>query len=167
MASDTAPKTIVLLGGAVVRDGIAAGTITPGHMIARDTAGKWVVHATEGGDAVPYFAVELPFRSDLTAGTKAIDTNYASADTVRYVVAQRGDQIYALLPASAAAVVIGDQLTSKGDGTLKKYVPVAVNESGSTNHGTLYPAAIVARAVEAVDNSGNGASTARIRVEIL
>ena len=157
-------KTIMLKGDGIFKEANAGGAITPGHLIDRNSAGAVVVHATAAGNvAVPMFALEQD-----TVGND-IDTAYASGDRVQMVVPQPGSEVYALLPASAAAVVIGDLLESSGDGTLRKYTAPsqAVNEGGSATY-TIAPKvnAIVARALEAVDNSGGGTAV-RIKVEVV
>jgi hypothetical protein len=90
---------------------------------------------------------------------KLISDNYASGDRITYVIPQRGAIIYALVPASAAAIVVGDMLVSNGDGTLKKDTAPAVSATNVDR--------VIARALEAVDNSANAAGPVRITVEIL
>lgn len=145
----------------------AGGTITPGMLLGQTTTAltqpgehpRVVAHATAAGPAVPMFAKEMGAMgvggtfsngdTDITGGT--IDDDYSIGDQVMIHVAERGDEIYALLPGHATAVVLTDYLTSNGDGTLKK---------GAT---TDYR---VAQPLEAVDNSAHTA-TARILVRIL
>lgn len=188
MTSATEPKTILVRGEPSSREAIAAGAILPGHLIAMNSAGKVVVHPTAGGVApARYFAREEEF----TDG--GLDTAYASDDTVTYWACSPGDQVYALVAAAAPAIAIGDLLESAGDGTLRKVVAYLTDNSGGTANTTIQDisaspaeaeianndadlaAAInalkggatgIARAVQAVDNSG-GASVARIIVEVL
>jgi hypothetical protein len=188
MSSATDPKTILIRGDGDSREAIAAGTILPGHLISLDTAGKVVVHPTAGGVAPSrYFAREEEFTD------ANLDTAYSSGDSVTYWSCKPGDQVYALVAAAAPAIVIGDLLESAGDGTLRKVTSYLTDNSGGTGNTTLQDissspaeaevanndadlaAAInalkggatgVARAVQAVDNSG-GASVARIIVEVL
>lgn len=188
MTSATTPKTILVRGEPDAREAIAAGAITPGHLIALNTAGKVVVHPTAGG-VLPskYFAREEEYTN------ANIDTAYATNDSVPYWHAKPGDQLFALVPASAAAIVIGDLLESNGDGTLRKVAALLTDNSGGTANTTLQDisttpleaeianndadlaAAInllkggstgVARAVQAVDNSA-GITPARILVEVV
>lgn len=153
------PNTILLKGEGIQKERAAGGTITPGHLVTLNSSNAVVVHATASGDVFPAFALE-----DEDVG-KDLNTNYTSGQNVRYLIPERGSEIYALVPASASAIVIGDLLCSNGDGTLKKYAAQATNEGGSGTY-TIQTAGIVARALEAVDNSGGG-SPARIKVEVL
>lgn len=149
-----APKTVVLKGDPIRKEAVAGGAITPGHLVIFDSSGDLVVHATEGGDAQPRFAVEQEFIGD------GITDAYADDDQVQYVVARPGDEIYAILAASQV-VAKGDALSSKGDGTLKKHAPQSINEAGSATV-TVQADAIVAYAIEAVTTTD---AVARIKVE--
>jgi hypothetical protein len=148
-----AAKTIWIKGDGIVKEAAAGGAITPGHLIHWTTTGTLVVHPNAAKNAIPMFALE----KDVVG--KGITTAYASGEMVQALVPSRGAEIYALLPASAAAVVIGDYLESVGDGTLKK---VATDTATDDTQRI----SVVARALEAVDNSGGG-SPARIRVEVV
>lgn len=188
MTSATTPKTILVRGEPSAREAIAAGTILPGHLIALNTSGAVVVHPTAGGVRPSrYFAREEEYTN------ATLDTAYASADSVPYWACNPGDQVYALVAAAAPAIVIGDLLESAGDGTLRKVLPYLTDNTGGTADTTLVAvtgsyveatmennqadlaAAInalkggstgIARAIEAVNNSGGGA-VARILVEVL
>ena len=140
-----ASNTIWLKGDGITKEGNAGGTITPGHLVMRNTtADQFVVQtATATGVVLPAFALEADFVG------KGIGTNYTTGLRVQVLYPQRGAEIYALLPASAGAVVIGDGLMSNGDGALLK------RTTGQ----------LVAIALEAVDNSANAAGPVRIRVE--
>lgn len=150
-----APKTVVLKGDPIRKEGVAGGAITPGHLIKFDASGDLVVHATAGGDAQPRFAIEEEFVGD------GISTAYADDDQVQYVVPRQGDEIYAILTTSQT-VAKGDPLESAGDGTLKKHTAQAVNEGGSATY-TIYADAIVGYALEAVTTTS---SVSRIRIEV-
>jgi len=105
-------NTIWLKGDGLVKEAKAGGGMTPGHLIKRNASNEFVVHATAGGDAAPrMFALEQDFVG------KGIATAYVQNDQVQALVPQPGAEIYALVPAAAAAVVIGDKLESNGDGT--------------------------------------------------
>jgi len=143
-----ASHTIWLKGDGVTKEANAGGTITPGHLVVRNSSNAYVVNTeTSTGPVLPAFALEADFVG------KGIDTNYASGQRVQVVYPQRGAEIYALVPASASAVVIGDflQVSTAADGTLIKR---------STG-------AAIAKALEAVDNSANAAGPVRIRIEII
>lgn len=152
-------NTIFLKGRGQVKEANAGGAITPGHLLNRNTAGSFVVHAAAGGNASPIFAMEKDYVG------KEISVAYASGERVQALYAAPGDEVYALVPASAAAIVVGDFLESNGDGTLKKYVARTVAEGGAASY-EVFDRRIVARAIEAVDNSAGG-SAARIRVEVV
>lgn len=186
MASNDTPKTVLLKGDFSYRQGKANAAITPGMLIEQMSSGNFRKHATAGGvKPAPLFARE----EEYVGG--GIDTDYAANDSLPYVVAHAGAQVYAIVAASAAAIVIGDLLESDGAGGLRKCVAYLTDNSGGTGNATLedisaspteaqvgnnfadLAAAVnrmnpgaIARAVQAVDNSGGG-SAARIKVEIL
>lgn len=90
----------------------AAGAITPGHLIQRDSNGAVVVHASAYGGGEPIFALEDNFQG------RTVDGAYASGEVVQIHHCQSGDEIYAFLGATAGTAAIGTVLASKGDGTL-------------------------------------------------
>ena len=163
------PHTIVLAGKVTYPQEALAGetAIKPGMLLtfgSAGTANKLIKHATANGNAVPMFAdvATTPQRGS----TEAIDVAYDSGETVKWFIATPGAEVYALVPASAAAIIKGNLLTSNGDGTLKLYAAQASNEGGSATY-TIQVAAPVAMAAEAVDNSSNTAGPVRIRVYAL
>ncbi len=102
----------------IQEDLVAAGIITPGHLIERDSDNKFAFHSTAGGTAVPRFALE-----DMYQGKK-ITEDYAAADTVISWRPTPGDVVYAIFDAtSGGSIALGDFVESAGDGTLRKYVP--------------------------------------------
>ncbi|TFH34791.1 MAG: hypothetical protein E4G99_08775, partial [Anaerolineales bacterium] len=105
-----ASKTIWLKGDGLVKEANAGGVITPGHLVFIATDGDVEVHGTAASNAIPAFALEADFIG------QGIDTDYALADRVQYLMPQRGAEIFALVAASAAAIVIGSYLESAGDG---------------------------------------------------
>lgn len=141
----TNPTRIHLKGPGRHEEAVAAGAITPGHLLQLNNAGKVVVHATSGGYAERIFALE-----DALQG-KTISDAYASGDLVGYVVAPPGDEVYAFL-ADGESVVIGDQLVSNGDGTLQKLA------------GTEKPIAIALEAKDLSESSNSAAGRIRVRV---
>lgn len=162
-------NTIVVLGDLESRseEARAGGTITPGMLLGQTTTAltqpgehpRVVAHATAAGPALKMFAKEMGAMgvggtfssgdSAISGGT--IDDDYAIGDTVLIHEARPGDEIYALVPGNAAAIVLTDYLTSNGDGTLKK---------GATTDFRI------AQPLEAVDNSAH-TDPARILVRIL
>lgn len=152
MTSSTTPKTIVLKGVPIRKEGVASGAITPGHLIEFGGANDLQVNSQAAKNARKAFAVE----NDLVGN--GITDAYASGDQVQYVVAGAGVEIYALLAAAATAVEKGDALESAGDGTLRIQSTDAATDDTQRD-------SVVAYALEDVDNSA-GATTARIKVEI-
>jgi hypothetical protein len=152
MAS-VASHTIILKGSGIQKERLAGGTIRPGHLLQLGSTNAVVVHAGAAKNAAKMFAKENEVIG------KDIDTTYASGENVIYEVCHAGMEVYALVPASAAAIVIGDYLESNGDGTLKKQATDAATDDTQR-------VSTIAIALEAVDNSGGG-SPARIRVEVL
>jgi hypothetical protein len=154
MPANSTPNTILLKGEAYLTlEGDASAAITPGMLVERhvvSTLQKVRPHATADGACQKAFAFEHE-----TVG-KGITDNYAIGDRVKYLVVNRGTEIYALVPAAAAAIVVGDVLVSNGDGRLKK----------TTVAATTFTGAEVGIAIEAVDNSAGG-SPARIRVQVM
>lgn len=144
MSSETTPKCVLIRGSMTphTERKAAEGVITPGHLLMFDSQGRFKVHDTAAGAAATVFA-----RENSMVG-KSIDDTYVQNDTVPAWHCRSGDWVYALLD-TGQNVAAGALLNSAGDGSL---------QSGSTN--------AIARALEAVNNSG-GAAHARIRVEIL
>jgi hypothetical protein len=157
------PNTILLAGAPFTPpEKQASVAITPGMLVeVTPNAATLRPHATAGGNARAAFALEslVPPGSGTTA---QIDTVYPIGDTVRWVIANPGDELYALLPANATAVVEGSALVSNGDGTLKLHVAQAIDQAG-TGSVNIIDNAIVAYAAEAVNNSA-GATVVRVRV---
>ncbi|MCE8440037.1 hypothetical protein [Rhodovulum sulfidophilum] len=137
MSSADTPKTIELYGFAVMTEALAFGPITPG-MLVEPADDRVRPDATAAGTAAPSFAVE----NGMTGG--GIDDDYQEGDPVLIKTFAPGSRVYALAAAGADAI--------------------------AKNAGTLAPAGddeiAVARAVEALDNSG-GATPARIRVVVI
>lgn len=139
----------------VIVDYPANAAITPGHLIELMSTGKVRKHSTADGDVVPVmFALEDELQG------KDITDAFAANDRVQCWIPSRGDEAYALL-ANGENVVIGDKLSSNGDGTLKKHT---VSSAGVVE----YPEVVVATALEAVDMSGSSAAdpSGRIRVRV-
>lgn len=147
--------TILLAGMPnIPQERLTSEAITPGHLVefvlAGGDAGKLRKHNTAGGPGGAWFSREslVPDRGATTLG---VDTPWQVGETMRWMQARPGDLMYAWVPASAVAIVTGDNLSSNGDGTLKK--------AGGTE-------TIVAKAAEPVNNAAGG-TPARIRVYAL
>jgi len=142
---------IQLKGFGRQEEAVAAGTITPGNLLEVDSAGKVVVHNTEGAASERAFALE-----DALQGNNQ-DQDYSSGDVVTYLLATPGDEVSAFIKAGGT-IAIGDILISAGDGTLIK--------EGDAASGTTVVQRI-AVALEAVDLSTSGAVATRIPVRVL
>lgn len=156
--SSSTPHTILLSDKPEwVRDEAKANSvaITPGDLLEPVGAGLVKLHATQAGNAYPWFAIENPWEEDNTAA--AIDTDYGTTDTVFFVKGLPGQQVYAWLQ-PGGSVAAHTLLESAGSlGALQ----TATAEGTVTN-----PRRFVARALETVNNSA-GTVNARIKVEIL
>ncbi len=119
-------KTIIVVGAefAIRKEGIAAGVITPGHLVqGPDT--DIIVHANTGETAQKSFAME----NEVVGG--AIDDDYADNDTVLYAVLPPGSIVYAI--ADAGGVTAEDFVDSAGLGTLKTVATVAATDDTLRN----------------------------------
>ncbi|MGD9726391.1 MAG: hypothetical protein AB7L09_21610 [Nitrospira sp.] len=146
-----AANTINLKGRPQRREALAAEAITPGHLISYNNAGKFIKHAVAAGNAAPLFAAENEVFGD------EISVAYANNDNVLAWMCRAGDEVYALVAAAAAAIVVGDYLESAGDGTLRKVATAAATSQAMRE-------SIRFQALEAVDNSGGGTA---VRLAVL
>lgn len=155
MAS-TVYKTIVIQWpvrtGPRLKEALCAAAIGPGELLEFDANDALILNAQAAGvePVNKLVAVESPIASDLTAA--AIDQDYASGDTVRYVVPLPGAVLNMFL-ADGETVVKGDGLVSDGAGALEL---VALGTA-------LMPDSIFGYAFE--DKAASG-SAARILVEV-
>lgn len=118
-----AVKTIIVKGKGVRKEGIAVAAITPGNLIERAATGVQK-HSTAAANAAPAFAVE-----NEVVGND-IDTDYATADTVLFVVAGSGVEIHAIVSGSVA---LGDFLESDGLGGLRTAATAAATTEAERN----------------------------------
>lgn len=162
MPSSTIPKTIILKGDPIRKEETAADEqlIYPGMLVEFAVDGGLLqAHSAAGGNAAPAWAVEHDLIgkgiNEPYYGTDhpAKPTGYLG-DRCQYAVSHPGTEIFALL-AAGQDVPKGAFLESAGDGTLREF----------TAQADQYRA-IVARAIEPMDNSG-GAAPVRIRVEVV
>ena len=134
---------VIFAGPNVVKEEIvAAGAITPGHLV--DPAAG-VVHATADGNAQKAFA-DYDFGRESASGVKQIDTPYVSGEQVTVGFPARGEKVYAWLE-DGHVIAAGAALASAGDGTLQA-VTASVATTQAQRDG------IVAYAAEAVTTSG-------------
>jgi len=129
----------------VIEEMVASAAITPGMLLIIENTGKVKAHDQADKDAFPIFALEDELQG------KGIDDAYAANDPVQCWIPYRGDIVNAIL-ADGETVVIGDALTSDGEGRLKKHV---TDTGASAVPWTVYPEQIVGYATEALDLSGS------------
>ncbi len=146
-------NTILLKGRGIRKEGVALLALSPGELVERNASDQIIAHATAAGNASPAFVVE----NELLGSEITVD--YAALDNVVYETMPRGAEVLARLAAAAAAVIIGNYLESAGDGTLRITTTAAATANTARS-------GIIARAIEAVDNSGGGGEVF-IKVEIL
>ncbi len=137
----------------VIIERVAAATITPGMLLELTTGNLVQAHSSLGEEVAPImFALENELEGE------GIDTDYAATDPVQCWIAQRGEEVYALL-ADNQDIDIGNKLKSYGNGMLCKYVEA---DSDATGH----QASIVGTALEAVDTTGSLAAGTRIKIMV-
>jgi hypothetical protein len=111
------PNTIMLkcrYGNRYEEARVAAGqTIKPGMLITFNTSNQAIVHATAGGNPGD---VAVAIEDGLIG--KTITDSYAAGDLCRYILPQKGDELYMILRDGQNATT-DEHLTSNGDGTLK------------------------------------------------
>lgn len=143
---------IHLKGDTIYKEAPAVSVITPGDLVEQISTG-FRRHLTAAGNAMPMFAIE-----NNVVG-QGIDTDYPIGDNVIAGAMHSGDEVYALVSAAAAAIVVGDDLESDGAGKLRK---ATVNAATAQTQRS----GIVAKSLQALDNSGGG-TTARLKVSII
>ena len=145
---------VVLKGCPVIHEQFsAAAAISPGHLVEMASATTVQKHGTAAANAARTFAVE---RGEMG---KSVTTAYATGDRVKVAHARAGDRILARVAAAATAITAGMFLESAGNGCLRKLTTDAATDDTQR-------VSVVARAMEAVDNSGGG-SEVFIVVEIV
>lgn len=146
-------NTIVVKGYPMRKEDVAAEAITPGHLIDLNSSNRLIKHAGAAKTASARFAIENEVFG------QGIDVAYINNDNVLYGIFRPGDEVNALVAPSASAIVIGDELESAGNGTLRKVATDTATSQDERN-------AVVAIALQAIDNSAGG-TAARILVEIV
>lgn len=140
----TIGKRVVSIGAHEVqwKEAPAAAVIRPGSIVALNSAGALILNATTG-----LGAVRVAAENDIFG--KSIDDNWAVGETVLYGHLESGMEFNGLVPAAAAAIVIGDYITFDAAGGVIKGVQ----------------ATAIGQAKEAVDNSAGG-SAVRLLVAV-
>jgi hypothetical protein len=113
-------------------EALADAALSPGHLLMKNSTNE-VLKNTATTQKLVAVAIE-----DYHQG-KTIDDAYSSGDVVSYIHPMPGDVVQLRVAAAEEAIVIGDALQPKNDGTVEK--------------GTTNP---IAYAEEAVDNSAGG-----------
>jgi hypothetical protein len=139
LASKTDASAILLKGDPPREESLADGAITPGDLLERSSATEVIVHQTAAGNAQRFFAMPNPWK--LPAGAAQF-ADYADAETVLFIAAQRGDHVRANLAVSQT-ITVGMALESAGDGTLQEAAADAATDAAQRE-------AIVGYAREAV-----------------
>jgi len=148
-----APKTIVLKGDPIYKEGKANAAIRPGDLVERMSTGNIRQHAGEDQNVSPVLvAVENSLEGE------EIGDNYAANDRVQFCAPPPGAEMYMWLK-DGESVSIGDELGSGGEGSLVKLDDSASGEPDYTHKH-------VGSALETVDNSSSGSGDVRIQVEI-
>lgn len=145
-------RVIILRGESeCIRYEAACGetALTPGMLVEFNSSGELDPCAKDATAAEVGQERAFVLENHLVGGD--IDKDYADGDLVQYCIAARGSKINAIVAKSAASIVVGAFVQSGGDGTVEVYAD-----------GTA-----IGMAMEAVDNSGNSGSTARIAIRIL
>ncbi len=141
--------------GVTRRELLASAAVGPGELLEVSAAGTVAPHSGDAG-VLQGKLVALESQHPDAESAQAIDTDYASGDTVYYAEGQPGDVFYMFLANGENAVMNPpSQLESDGAGALDVITPGAGILENST----------VGVAEEALNN-GTG-SPARIRVRIV
>jgi len=144
----------------VILEKAAVAALFPGSLVELTSADKVQKHSTAQGNVCP----PMVALEDELQGNEISDA-YAADDKVNVWIPQRGDEAYMILD-DGENVAIGDFLESAGNGYLQKHVAdvaeldVELDSSGgvvqpASFSQTIYPNAIVAVALEAVDLSAS------------
>ncbi len=157
MASST-PNTILLSVNGAERpynERLAGAALTPGEILEISTGEALVPHATAFGPLLSgkLVCIENPYASDNTAS--AINNDWASGATARFIHAQSGDEVYVFVEASTTVVLGRTLLASDGAGALEVVVPSV--------DGTI-PGCVFGVAME---NKTVGASRERVKVRVI
>lgn len=138
-------RTVIIKNYAdVFQEYEAYEAISPG-MLVEPRGGYNTIkkHATEGGNAIPMFAIENRLEG------KGLADAYKAGDQVQCWIPQRGDQVYAQIE-DEANIAIGDWLESNGAGYLQKAVNVEISSQAAD---IAYPKQLVGQALDALDLS--------------
>lgn len=144
---------IQLTGEFLTEEGLASGTVKPGHLLemTNATANTVKAHATEGGYSERAFAVEDALQGD------TVDDSYSDGDMVAYHLVEPGAVVLGWLEAGVSYAK-GEKLISAGGGNLKK-------ETEATSGVTVKQ--IIAIVETALDLSGSSDVDTQSPVRVL
>lgn len=132
MSRNTILQTLDTSGHPKERQVAATQTLKPGHLVDYNASGDLL----KKGDVISSVVVALNNIAD--QGTP--DRVYADGETTSYIYVPRGEECYLRVAAGTAAIALGAILDGQAGGT------VITTAAGNK----------LARALEAVDNSGGG-----------
>jgi len=178
------PYTIALTAPVRTIERLASAALSPGHIVELMTTNLFRLNTRVGHPVARFIALEKEYDG------KSITDAYAANDQAIVGVFAAGSEVILRLPASAAAVVIGDLLEPVTGGVVRKQLQGALITSVGTGDGTIADVGgafnqttlnnnfkdiadavngqvIFAMALEAVDNSSNAASEVFIRAVLL
>lgn len=145
-------NTILLDGEGFIREeAVGSGTIKPGMLLEKTSAGLVKAHATEGGRGLVQIAIEDSLQGD------TVDDSYADGALVQYAILRPGTRFMGML-LDAQNIAIGDLLVSDGAGRFEKAA------TASSDGDTDMMQRIMAEALEAEDLTVSGATDTLIRM---
>lgn len=179
----TTPSTIALTQPVRTIERLANAALSPGHIVELMSTNLFRKNTRVGRPIARIIALEKEYDG------KGITDDYASNDQVVAGIFHSGAEVVLRVPASAAAIVIGDLLEPVSGGTVRKQAQGALVTSVGTGDGTIADVTgsfsqsvlnnnfkdvadavngqvVFAIALEAVDNSAGG-SEAFIRAILL
>jgi hypothetical protein len=145
MASSTPHTILIRVNGGerpIYEAPAHTANVTPGDFLLLTGSGVTPNASAGDADGECLVAVENPYLDPRVDTSPAIDTDYdyASGETVRYIIPQRGDIVYAWLETSGnvalgAALEIGSQagtLQALASGRLLAFAAEALNNSSGS-----------------------------------
>lgn len=152
---------VVIIKGPTTEDSrkVGAVAVTPGMLLDYEADLEVIPHAVAGANQFRMFAKNRDFIG------KEITEVIPVGDSLQVIFAQPGAVINCILE-DVNTIVIGDELESAGDGTLRKHVALVIPDPADTTQAAIpvTPNMIVGIAEEAVTTAG---ATARIAVRIV
>ena len=133
----------------IMEEYVAAAALSPGMLVEPTPSATTIrKHATEGGNAIPMFAVENELEGE------GLTDAFAAGDQVQVWIPGRGDIVYAQVE-DEQNIAIGDFLESNGAGYLQLHEE---DSADSDDAFVSYTGQIIGQAIEALDLSGLSAA---------